>query len=33
MFDSAMKGGDVREAVRSYYEAHNNQLDDDIEFF
>lgn len=33
MFESVMQGGDVHEAIRSYHEAHKEDLDDDIEFF
>ena len=33
MFESVMRGGDVREAVRKYNEAHKEDLEDDIEFF
>ncbi len=33
MFDNVMKGDDVREAVRKYYETHKDDLSGDIEFF
>lgn len=33
MFDRIMQGGDIREAVRLYNEAHLQDLQDDIEFF
>ena len=33
MFDSVMKGGDVRDAIRKYNDAHKKDLEDDIEFF
>ncbi len=33
MFDRIMQGGDIREAVRRYNEAHRQDLQDDIEFF
>ena len=33
MFDSVMRGGNVRDAVRTYNEAHKGHLEDDIEFF
>lgn len=33
MFDRIMQGGDIREAVRHYNEAHRQDLQDDIEFF
>ncbi len=33
MFERIMQGGDVREVVRLYNEAHREDLQDDIEFF
>lgn len=33
MFDSVMQGGDIREAVRKYNDAHKDDLQDDVEFF
>lgn len=33
MFETVMQGGDIREAVRKYNEAHKDDLDSDIEFF
>ncbi len=33
MFERIMQGGDVREAVRLYNEAHRQDLQDDVEFF
>ncbi len=33
MFDSVMAGSDIRGAVRQYYATHNDNHDDDIEFF
>ena len=33
LFDHIMQGGDIREAVRRYNEAHAQDLQDDIEFF
>lgn len=33
MFDSVMQGGNVRDAIRQYNEAHKQDLEDDIEFF
>jgi len=33
MFDSVMRGGDIREAVHQYNAAHKENLEDDIEFF
>ena len=33
MFDSVMAGGEIRDVVRQYYATHNNNHDDDVEFF
>lgn len=33
MFDSVMKGDDVREAIRRYNEMHKDDLIEDVEFF
>jgi uncharacterized protein YoxC len=33
MFDSVMNGGNIRDVVKRYFEAHKDNQDDNIEFF